>query len=336
MKKFSSFRSGSNPLFKNLLNPGGLCRRLSFLDSRFCPWGLLNKLVVAAAVCLLSISNVLNAESIIKFKEINGCLIVVPLRIDGKGPYNFIIDTGSDDTAIDLDLVMELGVSPTSSVTLVTTAGSQEVPSGYPLRNVQLGSRVVPEVKALAMNLAALKPYKIRGIVGQSLLSQFSYFLDYKRHEMTIEENSELGGRLVGNSRILSFQKSEGRWMVRVPRETGAALKMVLDAGANELVMYDCEKLGLDIDNGSLHTVQVATNVGTRELRAARLRHFDVGGVALRNLTVVLAKNGTGDEARPEDGLLPAKLFNTVYFNSARMQVVLNPEFSSTVQISGK
>jgi len=336
MKKFSSFRSANNSQFNGLLNSGDPCRRLSLLDSRFWPWGLFEKLVVTFTVCLLSISNALNAESIVKFKEINGCLIVVPLRIDGKGPHNFIIDTGSDDTAIDLDLVNELGVSPTSSVTLVTAAGSQEVQTGYPLRNVQLGSRVIPEVKALAMNLEALKPYKIRGIMGQSLLSRFNYFLDYKRHEMTIEENNELSGRLVGNSRVLSFQKSEGRWMVRVPRETGPGLKMVLDAGANELVMYDCENLGLDIDNGSLHTVQVATNLGTRELHAARLRHFDVGGIALRNLTVVLAKNGTGDEARPEDGLLPARLFNAVYFDNTRKQVVFNPEFSRTVQVAGK
>jgi hypothetical protein len=56
----------------------------------------------------------------------------------------------------------------------------------------------------------------------------------------------------------------------------------------------------------------------------------------LRNLTVVMAKNGTGDEAHPEDGLLPARLFNAVYFNSTRMQVVLNPEFSRTIQIAGK
>ena len=54
----------------------------------------------------------------------------------------------------------------------------------------------------------------------------------------------------------------------------------------------------------------------------------------LRNLTVVLAKNGIGDEAQPEDGLLPARLFNGVYFNNAEMKVVLNPEFTPVAAIS--
>jgi hypothetical protein len=90
----------------------------------------------------------------------------------------------------------------------------------------------------------------------------------------------------------------------------------------------------IDVDEGFLHPVKVATNLATRDLRAARLRHFAIGGIVLSNLTVVLAKNGTGDEAHPEDGLLPARLFNGIYFNNTEKQVVLNPEFATVADIS--
>jgi predicted aspartyl protease len=335
MKKISSNRSGVDRKVKSLSNS----KCFSFLSLCFisrCGFiSLLRTLSIAGVFCLLSITSALSAESAIRFREINGCLIIVPLTIDGKGPFDFIIDTGSDDTAIDIDLVQELGVKPTGTVTLITAAGSQEVPAGYPLKNVKLGSHIVPAVKALAMNFAALRPHKVRGIVGQNLLAQFNYFLDFKRHEMTIEQGNDLSSRLIGNAKTLNSQKVDGRWMVFVPREEGPTLKMVLDAGANELVIYDCEKLSLDVDQGSFHSVNVATNLATRGFRAARLRRFEIGGIVLRNLTVVLAKNGTGNEAHPEDGLLPARLFNGIYFNNAERQVVFNPEFGAMVPIAG-
>ena len=334
MKKLLSHRLAVNPQFGSPFGFGIACFRQSRPCFQFSLWGVLKKQFVSSIICLLSFSASLNAESIIKFREINGYLVVVSVRIDGKGPFDFIVDTGADDIAIDLGLVKELGIKPTTTVMLVTLAGSQEVPAGYPLRNMQLGSRNVPEVKALAMNLAALKPHKIRGIVGQSLLSQFDFLLDFKRHEMIIEENFEISRRLVQSSRFLELQKLEGRWFIRVSRKAGKALKLVLDAGADQLIMYDSKNLGLDIDNGSIRSVQVTTNLGTRELRAARLRHFEVGGVELQNQMVVLSKNGTGDEERPEDGLLPARLFNAVYFNNTRKRVLLNPEFTQPAQMA--
>lgn len=333
MKKVLSSRSSFKLEFENSSNFSGLNLRLSGFNFLTRPSSFLWTLLLAGILNLFSFSIALNAESIIKFKVINGCLVVVPVSIDGKGPFDFMIDTGSDGTAIDLDLVKELGVKPTSTGILITAAAAKEVSAGYPLHHVQLGSQMVPEVKALAMDSASLKLRKIRGVVGQDLLAQFNYFLDFKRHEMTIEEGNELSGRLIGNSRILNYQKLEGRWMVLVPQEAGPALKMVLDAGANELVLYNCEKLSLDIDNGSLRPVQVATILGTQHLRAARLRRFEVGGIVLRNLMVILAKNDTGVEALPEDGSLPARLFNGIYFNNTQGQMVLNPEFARTTRI---
>ena len=336
MKRKLSSRSSLKQEFENSSNFSCLNPRLSGFNFLICPSSFLRTLLLTGILSLFSFSTALNAESIIKFKVISGCLVVVPVSIDGKGPFDFMIDTGSDGTAIDLDLVKELGVKPTSTGILITVAAAREVPAGYPLHNVQFGSRIVPEVKALAMDSASLKLRKIRGVLGQDLLAQFNYLLDFKRREMTIEEGNELSGRLSGNSKILNYQELEGRWMVLVPREEGPALKMVLDAGANELVIYDCEKLSLDIDSGSLRPVQVTSILGTQHLRAARLRHFEVGGIVLRNLMVVLAENGTGVEALPEDGSLPARLFNGVYFNNTQGQVVLNPEFTHSAQVDSK
>jgi hypothetical protein len=65
-----------------------------------------------------------------------------------------------------------------------------------------------------------------------------------------------------------------------------------------------------------------------------RSRYFEIGGIVLRNLTAALAKSGIGDEAHPEDGLLPVRLFHGIYFNNVEEQVVLNPVFGTMSPIS--
>lgn len=328
MKNTLSIRSGLREKSEKSLSSGYISHRL--------PSPLYLRALLAAGIfCLLNSIPSFEAESAIKLKEINGCLWVVPVNIDGKGPFDFIIDTGSDDVAIDLDLVRELDIKPTSMMTLITSSGSRDVPAGYPLHNVQLGSQRIESINALAMDLPALKQHRIRGILGQSFLAQFNYLLNIKKREMTIEEGNELSARLIGNSAKLNYQKLDGRWMIQVSQKVGRTMNMVLDAGANEVVMYDTENLDLDIDHRSLRSVHVATNLGSRDLRAAYLRHFEVAGIMLRNLVVVLDKNGKGDEAHPEDGLLPARLFDGIYFNHSLRQVVLNPKFDRTIQMMG-
>jgi Aspartyl protease len=46
-------------------------------------------------------------------------LIVIPVRINQKGPFDFMVDTGSQITVVDPSLAVELGLKPQGEVGLV-------------------------------------------------------------------------------------------------------------------------------------------------------------------------------------------------------------------------
>jgi predicted aspartyl protease len=52
--------------------------------------------------------------------------VSIPIHISGKGPWNFIVDTGSQRTVISRDLAERLALPTRRSVTIVSMAGRSE------------------------------------------------------------------------------------------------------------------------------------------------------------------------------------------------------------------
>lgn len=76
--------------------------------------------------------------------------------------------------------------------------------------------------------------------------------------------------------------------------------------------------------------MNVATNTGTDTAQTGVLRTLRVGNEMFRDLPVTLIQSPTAFRNRSEDGLLPACLFRTIYFNNKGNYVILNPHFSWT------
>jgi hypothetical protein len=51
-----------------------------------------------------------------------GALVVIPVTVNGRGPFDFMVDTGSQVTVVDPSLAQELGLKPQGTVGLVSTA----------------------------------------------------------------------------------------------------------------------------------------------------------------------------------------------------------------------
>ena len=66
--------------------------------------------------------------------------MTVPVRIDGSGPYNFVIDTGAQNTVISTGVARQRGLKATSRATLIGVAGQQSV-SLVELDGLTLGRR---------------------------------------------------------------------------------------------------------------------------------------------------------------------------------------------------
>src|SRR5215204_3444159 len=83
-------------------------------------------------------ARVVRAEDIVRLRLLGGRLPVVSIRIDDQGPFDFLLDTGTNSTLVTPELAARLRIRPTDRVTLITVAGEREVPRAR-LRKVEVG-----------------------------------------------------------------------------------------------------------------------------------------------------------------------------------------------------
>jgi hypothetical protein len=268
------------------------------------------------------------ADEVVRFRLVRSHFVVVPVSINGEGPFDFLLDTGTNATIIDPALKGQLALATTDRVSLVTIAGNEALPRAR-LRRLALGPRAVENLEVLCGELRDIRSVdaRIRGVLGQNFLSQFNYILSYGERRIEFEEDGEMERLLVGTR--LSFELDEGRIIVAAepafPKEK--ALRLVMDSGTSSLIVFsDSIRLrGSDIDLSASQPVNALTNFGSREMRTGRIRRLRIGSETFHQLPLVLIEGDAMKEGRTDDGLLPTSLFRSIYFNHRTKTLILNP-----------
>jgi predicted aspartyl protease len=113
-----------------------------------------------------------------------GTLVYVPMRVNGRGPYEFVLDTGSSNSSVDRSLVRRLGLPRT---------GQQ-----HPVQGVT-GSGMVPVVRVHRWTLGGLPMHGtslsvvdlgigVAGLLGSDELCRFgNVMLDFRHNRLVIQ-----------------------------------------------------------------------------------------------------------------------------------------------------
>ncbi|CAM6089213.1 unnamed protein product [Calypogeia fissa] len=113
--------------------------------------------------------------------------ILIPLKINSKGPFNFILDTGSTVTLVQPTVVTyNLQLTPTpaqQSLALFGGGLSDQKVMSIDFSEVELGNHSMKNVSALLMDQNMLQGWdpSIAGLLGLNILSQFDVEFDFKR-----------------------------------------------------------------------------------------------------------------------------------------------------------
>src|SRR3546814_17361785 len=81
--------------------------------------------------------------------------ITLPIHIDGKGPFNFVVDTGSERTVISRELASKLALAPDDPVRLNSMAGLTPV-NTVPIQRLSYGHGMIPSVQAPGLEAITL------------------------------------------------------------------------------------------------------------------------------------------------------------------------------------
>ena len=218
--------------------------------------------------------------------EDDAARMTVPVTIDGKGPFPFVIDTGADRTVISTELASTLRL-PSGPSVLVHAAGGDDVEPTAHIDDLTVGARRMNDVTApmlSAANLGAMGMLGIDALHGQRMV------IDFRRHVLSVEpsvrEKLEPGV-------IVVHAKSRYGQLILVDALLGnQPIAVILDTGAqNTIGNLALERAVAYAGAASVKPGGDVVSVTGRMTPAAfsQLPQVQIGGIDLDNQPVVFA-----------------------------------------------
>src|SRR5271166_3918095 len=107
---------------------------------------------------------------------------LVRVRINGKGPFNFLVDTGAPAVYVATETAKKAGLKPAEDA-FWTRVERLDIEGGATLRGIN--ARVEDPFQLVGMNALGLPGASIDGILGFTALARFRLELDPTRDRMT-------------------------------------------------------------------------------------------------------------------------------------------------------
>jgi predicted aspartyl protease len=272
-------------------------------------------LVISAALVLLTTPR-LWAGSTTTFQLGAQGGVMVPVMVNGSGPFIMLLDTGATHSVITEDVATVAGARAVAKSTVIS-------PVGETVRAIVSIDRLVVGPISADNVLPSVVPAgsfdaegRIHGLIGQDVLAWLRYTLDFKRR--VVEWHDEAPPRR-GIALHLAYE--DGRFLVSLPQDH-TTLRLVPDSGAGSLVLFNAagRASGNIVETGE--TVQLATAHASRGARHVRVRELRFGERTLRDVPA-MAIERAGPRPAEGDGLLPLHLFERVTFDGPSRLLIL-------------
>ena len=116
-------------------------------------------------------------------------LLLIDVQLNGRGPFQFAIDTGTSTTAITPQLANELGIL-SSPIGAGTTAGAHVGVRAGNIESFQLGDAKIDNMTVVVADffemLSAAIGAKLDGVVGYNFLRNYKVAIDYPGETLTL------------------------------------------------------------------------------------------------------------------------------------------------------
>ena len=235
----------------------------------------------------------------------NGVLLQV--KINGKGPFNMLLDTGTSPSAIDLTTAREIGLKLSAAADPAKGVGTERI-LAYDTRltRVEIGPFVAQDVAAGAIDLSKIEQVlgkPLHGILGYSLLKDRVVQIDYPKGIVrfyTVSPDVNAAPRANTPHRMrFPFRVIGGVPIIDEVYVNGTKVKGLFDTGASDdfsLLPTAVERLGLMAEAAVGDRVTGTGYRGSAEARAGKVKAIQIGAFSVSDPVVTLLLKGTISE----------------------------------------
>ena len=216
--------------------------------------------------------------------------MTVPVMVNGLGPFQFIIDSGSDSTVISEELADRLALPTGTKARLHAMSGQRDVRM-VTIKSLQVSTNVLHDVRAAAL---AARNIGADGILGIDSLKNQRVVMDFKAQTMQIMPSRRKGPVLAEDAGmiVVTARTRLGQLVMVDADANGQKIWVVLDTGAQNSVGNLRLRQLLLKQSESFATKQVTmTDVlgNTTVAVYAQVQHIRFGDIDMSNAAITFA-----------------------------------------------
>ena len=214
-----------------------------------------------------------------------GDRMTVAVSVVGRGPYRFLVDTGSERTVISRQLAQQLKLESGKDAILHSVVGINDVNTVF-IPHLQVSNNVISVVDAPALEASNIGADGMLGI--DSLRSQRVIF-DFKAQTMSITPSKRPLERLDGETIVVRARARHGRLIFSQARIDGQKVTVIIDTGSQ--VTIGNTALQRSLMKRRIWEVPDAVTIESvtgEKLSAnvANLKQLELGGLRIDDLAV--------------------------------------------------
>lgn len=217
--------------------------------------------------------------------------MTVEVMINEQGPFNFVIDSGADRSALSAPLVQRLGLEAGPNVMLHGVGGSAITPTA----KVALMTAGDSRLKDAQLPVLEADRLGADGLLGVDILEGRSVVMDFRHRRLEVRRSNAFGG-VLRNSREVSVIADArfGRLAIVNARVSGVRCLAFIDSGSGasigNMALARAIKLRMrrkPEPSLAIRMIGAAGEATVGEIRV--VRSIELGEVRMTNLPLILA-----------------------------------------------
>ena len=263
----------------------------------------------------------------------NSHQMIVAVSVNHSGPYNFLLDTGTQVTMVDPSLAAELHLKTQDSA-VVAGVGFLAAASFAQLDLLEAGSHAVANQKALVFDIKNPQSVDLnfRGVLGEDFLSQFDILIDNDHKLLCLDDSSAMAAHVEGPHIALAApaQAANGMPALRslimtaVLSDGTRPVRLKLDSGTNVSFLFNTARyMPLELLR-SVSMLGGGLDGAQHSYATMPLQDLQIGPLKIPRVSFFTFAGARRDSSPTDfDGMLSMGLFQSVFICHTHHFVVL-------------
>jgi hypothetical protein len=210
----------------------------------------------------------------------------VEVRVNGRGPYQFVVDSGADTSVVGLSIAHDLQLPLGTPVTLHNMT-DRNIVDRVRVAELSLGPTIIRNLQLPALREADLGG---AGMIGIDALARQRLMLDFEKKSIRVEDTSRPVKTLPGDI-VITARLQRGQLILTEVRAGRVTLDAVVDTGSQ--ISIGNSALRDKLVKSRLHKLETVTAIGVTgtsvQLQIARIGELRLGSVTLTNVPIAFA-----------------------------------------------